>query len=61
MTDPMLEKLVRFQHPDRTLGYTRSLTDSTRAALSLATQKAIAARTLASIHIRRQINQPSFT
>jgi acyl-CoA thioesterase-1 len=33
MTDPMLEKLVRFQHPDRTLGYTRSLTDSTRAAL----------------------------
>jgi hypothetical protein len=33
MTAPMLEKLVRFQHPDRTLNYARSLTDATRAAL----------------------------
>jgi acyl-CoA thioesterase-1 len=33
MTNPMLEKLVRFQHPDRSLGYARNLSDDTLAAL----------------------------
>jgi acyl-CoA thioesterase-1 len=33
MTNPMLEKLVRFQHPERTLSFARSLTDGTLAAL----------------------------
>src|SRR5258706_12222201 len=33
MINPMLEKLVRFQHPERTLTFTRSLTDATLAAL----------------------------
>ena len=33
MVDPMLEKLVRFQHPERSLGYVRALSDETQAAL----------------------------
>ncbi|QPZ38732.1 SGNH/GDSL hydrolase family protein [Paramicrobacterium chengjingii] len=37
MTNPMLEKLVRFQNPEQQLGYARELTDDTRAALVNAT------------------------
>ncbi|RNL62595.1 hypothetical protein EFK50_12595 [Nocardioides marmoriginsengisoli] len=33
MTSAMIEKLVRFQDPERTLGYARGLDDTTRAAI----------------------------
>ncbi|MBZ2198243.1 SGNH/GDSL hydrolase family protein [Occultella gossypii] len=33
MTDAQLEKLVRFQDPERSLGYVRTMDDQTRAAL----------------------------
>ncbi|NEN04992.1 SGNH/GDSL hydrolase family protein [Diaminobutyricibacter tongyongensis] len=33
MVDPLLEKLVRFQHPERSLGYVRALSDETLASL----------------------------
>ena len=33
MVDPMLEKLVRFQRPERSLGYARELSDENQAAL----------------------------
>ncbi|WP_426516861.1 SGNH/GDSL hydrolase family protein [Diaminobutyricibacter sp. McL0618] len=33
MVDPLLEKLARFQHPERSLGYARALSDETLAAL----------------------------
>ena len=33
MVDPLLEKLVRFQHPERSLGYARALSDETLASL----------------------------
>lgn len=33
MTDPLLEKLIRFQHPDRVLPFARNLSESTLAAI----------------------------
>jgi acyl-CoA thioesterase-1 len=33
MVDPMLTKLARFQHPERSLGYARALSDETLSAL----------------------------
>lgn len=52
MSDPMLEKLIRFQRPDRVLGYARRLSDTTLAAL-FGTDEPTYRATLADLDARR--------
>lgn len=51
-SDPMIEKLVRFQRPDRVLGYARGLSDTTLAAL-FGTDETTYRATLADLDARR--------
>jgi acyl-CoA thioesterase-1 len=52
MSDPMLEKLIRFQHPDRVLGFARPLTDQTLASI-FGTDEETYRATLSDIEVQR--------